>query len=31
LIFSNAFIDELALKMKEKIIGPEEVIYKEGE
>jgi hypothetical protein len=31
LIFSNDFIDELALKMKEKIIGPEELIYKEGE
>jgi CRP-like cAMP-binding protein len=31
LIFSNNFIDELALKMKEKIIGPEELIYKEGE
>lgn len=31
LIFSNNFIDELALKMKEKVIGPEELIYKEGE
>jgi len=24
-------LDELALKMKETIIGPEEIIYKEGE
>jgi len=31
LIFSGEFIDELALKMKEKIYGPEEIIYKEME
>jgi len=27
LIFSDNFIDELALKMKEKTIGPEQIIY----
>ena len=31
LIFSSEFIDELALNMKEKIYGPEEIIYKEVE
>ena len=31
LIFSSEFIDELALKMKEKIYGPEKIIYKEME
>ena len=31
LIFSSDFIDELALIMKEKIYGPEEIIYKEVE
>jgi len=31
LILSDNIIDELALKMKERTIGPEEIIYKEGE
>jgi len=31
LYFSDKLIDELALKMKEKTIGPEEVIYTEGD
>jgi len=31
LFFSINFIDDLALRMNEIIVGPEEVIYKEGD
>ena len=29
--FSDKFIDKIALKLKEKRIGPEEIIYNRGD